>query len=444
MEIEDEDTNVPSRTACYSCQKETTSVARWSPVLHKAQIVGYTCPACPRAGTSGEPIRRMVTKSAVVFVVTLDIGNDAAGRRRQEKRTFLTLALARAHVRTRGAEIKTARLAGRTVGGRDETIVNELCDRWLEARRGEIREVTRETYLHALKPVRRRIGNKRVQALTYADVLDLRNWLVREGGRGGQALGEHAAKSSLARLKSVLDHALHTEGIVSENVARAVKPPRAHRPEAETLERWTAEEVVRFIAHADANHLAAAWRLSCLGLRREEVLGLSWADVDFEAGTITVRQTRVAVSSSTDARRWMLGPPKSSASRRTIRPDSVHPGTMAALRRLKLASVADIKINPDRLVVVNQIGEPVKPKWFSDQFGALSRAAVVPQINLHSTRHTVAYLLHDANVPPVRAAAFLGHTLAVHLSVYLFAREDDVDLAGAALGEALRAVAAGS
>jgi len=51
----------------------------------------------------------------------------------------------------------------------------------------------------------------------------------------------------------------------------------------------------------------------------------------------------------------------------------------------------------------------------------------VPTIHLHDTRHTIAHLQHDAGVPPVRTAAFLGHTLAVHLSVYLFAREEDVD-----------------
>ena len=61
----------------------------------------------------------------------------------------------------------------------------------------------------------------------------------------------------------------------------------------------------------------------------------------------------------------------------------------------------------------------------------------MPVIKAHSTRHTCAYLLHENGVPAVRAATYLGHQLTVHASVYLFAREGDVDAAGVALGRAL-------
>lgn len=431
-------------TACASCGRVTGDRRRWVPVLRNGEVTGHTCPSCPRAGTGGEPIRRVEARSGPRFQVTLDIGADATGRRRQEKKTFSSLAAARAHVRTRGAEIKTMRLAGRSVSGRDLTTISQLCDRWLEARRGEVRELTRETYSHELKPIRRKIGQTRVQALTYEDVRALRSWLLREGSRDGGPLGEHAVKSSLARLKAVLDYAVQNEGIISVNVAKAVRPPRVGGGDAETiLERWTAQELLTFLTHADQDRLGAAWRLAALGFRREEVLGLTWDDVDFAAGTITVRQTRVAVSRSTDPRRWMLGPPKSVASKRRIKPDTIQPGTMAALRRLRMVSMDDPELNGSGLIVTGETGTPVMPAWFSDRFAALARAADVPVIRLHSTRHTIAYLMHEAGIPPVRAAAFLGHTLAVHLGVYLFAREDDVDLAGAALGAALMKVAAG-
>ena len=117
---------------------------------------------------------------------------------------------------------------------------------------------------------------------------------------------------------------------------------------------------------------------------------------------------------------------------------------MKALRRLKVASVVNPDENPGGLVVVDALGVPVLPRTFTERFQALARDAGVPMIRLHSTRHTVAYLLHDAGVPPVKAAAFLGHTLGVHLSVYLFAREEDVDLAGTALGQVLAKAAAES
>jgi hypothetical protein len=177
-------------------------------------------------------------------------------------------------------------------------------------------------------------------------------------------------------------------------------------------------------------------------------LGDEWLEYRRGEGTVTVRQTRVAVSAATDPSRSVLGTKTEhtdhDAARRTIRPDAVQPGTMAALRLLRMASVVNAAANLAELVVVDALGVPLVPRTFTARFQTLAREAGVPVIRLHSTRHTVAYLLHDAGVPPVKAAAFLGHTLAVHLSVYLFAREEDVDTAGTALGQVIARAAAES
>ncbi len=94
----------------------------------------------------------------------------------------------------------------------------------------------------------------------------------------------------------------------------------------------------RFRQHADSDPLAAAWRLTLSGLTRADVLGLRWSDVDTDAGTVTVRQGRVAVQggreSSTDA-------PKSAQRRRTVPVEVIHPGTMAALRALRVRQAQD-------------------------------------------------------------------------------------------------------
>jgi integrase len=70
-------------------------------------------------------------------------------------------------------------------------------------------------------------------------------------------------------------------------------------------------------------------------------------------------------------------------------------------------------------VVVDALGTPVRPEWYFDRFRALSRAAGVPSIKLHSVRHSLAFWLHRAGVTPADAAALLGHTVEVHLSTYL-------------------------
>jgi len=65
------------------------------------------------------------------------------------------------------------------------------------------------------------------------------------------------------------------------------------------------------------------------------------------------------------------------------------------------------------------LGQPVRPEAYSDAFRRLCRAADVPVIRLHSVRHSLAFWLHSLGVPPADAAALLGHTVDVHLSVYL-------------------------
>ena len=73
------------------------------------------------------------------------------------------------------------------------------------------------------------------------------------------------------------------------NVARRVKPPEHTPRERET---WSKAEVRKFLAKASSDRLYVAWRLSLYGLRRGEVLGLRWSDIDLRAGTLTVNQAR--------------------------------------------------------------------------------------------------------------------------------------------------------
>lgn len=425
-------------TTCRSCGRTTTRPGgRWAPVIVKGETVGYTCPACPR---HGEPIRRIENGAGVRYRVTLDAGITATGRRKQETKLLPTLAEARQHVVTRSAELMKTRSTGRpALDGKAK--LREVAERWLAAKEGTVRKGSHEYYAHSLKPVLRYFGERRVEAISYADVEAFARWLVKEGGRNGRPLGHSSAKAALTALSQVLDRAVKIEEAVGANVAKGQSVPRAHTDEEDDdeLERWTADQLLAFVAHADDDRLSAAWRLIALGMRREEVLGLRWGRVSFDKGTVTVARTRVPVSRSTDERGWTIGPPKSGASARTINPDDVLPGTMAALRKLYLAS-ADKR----GFVVTDEAGEPPQPYTFSRRFTALCKAAEVPSINVHSTRHSVAYVLHDAGVPPVRAAAFLGHELAVHLSTYLFAREDDVQVAGVALGQALTKVANGA
>ena len=271
---------------------------------------------------------------------------------------------------------------------------------------------------------------KRVQGLTVADVDGLVSWMLREGGQRGQGLSPRSVTATLGALAQALDLAAR-EGRVARNVARLVKRPRQVRSDAA---RWTAAEAAQFREHVLTDRLAGSWLLSLAGLRRSEVLGLRWEDVDLDAGTVRIEWGRVAVTPTSDA----VDRPKSEQSRRVV-PVEVLPGVTPALRGLKARQAAErLALGPAYpklgYVVVDEAGRLPRPEWYSDRFRALCRAASVPVIRLHATRHTLADALLSAGMRAVDVAAWLGHTTEVLHDRYGRATPGGVREVGRTLG----------
>ena len=157
--------------------------------------------------------------------------------------------------------------------------------------------------------------------------------------------------SMLVVLSSALDDAM-AQGLVARNVARLVKRPKITDAEMST---WTPDQAAAFREHVADDRLAACWLLTLAGLRRSEVLGLRWADVDHDAGTITIAQGRVVIGGGT-----VTGAPKSARSARTL---PMPRDVLAALRAFKTQQAKEhLELGagwPDTgLVAVNADGSP--------------------------------------------------------------------------------------
>ena len=376
----------------------------------------------------GSSIKRVELGSGQIrYRYRLDLEPGADGKRRQRTLTFKTEAEAIADQAKRRVE----------VGERDyiepsRRTVDNVLDAWLDEARDDWKASTRYQNESALRAVRAVIGTMPVQRLAREDVSRLRRVLSETGGRGGRGRSARTVTTALKLLGAALDLAVH-DGAVRKNVAASVKPPKIV---TEEFEFWSAAQLGQFLASVDDDRLVGAWYLSGLGMRRGEVLGARWSDVDWKAGILRVRQARVLVGGEVVA-----GRPKSVRSSRDVHLDEE---TLRALRmtreRTLLGGVVPLRQRggeDGRLIVVDEAGEPFNPHRFSRTFHALVEVAGLPRIRLHDVRHSVATAMLDAGVPVHQVAHHLGHDASVLLKVYSHRTEAAGQVAVGALRRAI-------
>lgn len=384
-----------------------------------------------------EPINKVTHKDGTVrYRLVVDIGRDATGGRQQLTRTFDKLTEARAEL----ARIRHETDRGTYVKPSNEMVNAYLDEFMVGAIRGR-RASTKRSYQDAFLPVRARLGTRRLQSITKADVEALMDWMLtsgrRRGGKPGTGLSGRTARLTLGRLSAALEMAVQ-EGKLVRNVAKLVTPPEHTPCERDT---WTRTEVRKFLTAASRHRLHAAWRLSLYGLRRGEVLGLRWEDIDLKAKTLTVRQSRVLVDYVV-----LLEDPKSRNGLRTLPLDDLLVAALTALRKRQLAESAaagnSYQVGLAELdwyqggeyVITDELGLPVHPEWYSDEFARLLRRAGLRRITLHDSRHTTLTLMEHAGVPISIVSKWAGHyDSAFTQKTYVHANDDDLERGRTAL-----------
>lgn len=215
-------------------------------------------------------------------------------------------------------------------------------------------------------------------------------------------------------LSAALTRAVREELLV-RNVARLVELPASTPRE---ITPWTATEARHFLSTARAHPLYPAFLLLILyGLRRGEVLGLRWCDVDRTEGLLHIRQQLQRLSSGLH-----IGPLKTRAGHRDLPLLNLARKTLLAERfeqqHAGTAAATD-DAHTERLVFTTQSGHPVEPKNLVRAFHQLCDANGIRRIKLHHLRHTTATLLKDLGVPVRDAQLILGHSqISVTQEIY--------------------------
>lgn len=385
----------------------------------------------------GEPIRLIRGKSGPRYRVVIDTAPKGAPKRRQVSRNFKTLTDAREFV----TETRQNVAQGRYTAPNKVTF-RTLAEDWLRSRR-DVKEVTRSGYADALGNPLDFFGDHLAQGVTRGDVEDLMEHLEEVGGKRGKPLSQRSQVYALQAVRAVFAYGVSV-GVVSANPAADVKPRRRTKDDAHEVGIWEPPQLNQFVAHVDTHEdewTRAAFRLSACGLRRSEVLGLAWSEVDLDAGTVRVEASRVKVGRGSATSRDTA---KSRASVRTVPVEEMWPGTVAALRVLKARQAADrLAMGPawtdSGLVVVDRLGQPIQPDLYSGRWRTLRAGSGLPPIRLHELRHSIATALHRQGVAPADAAGLLGHEVATHMAFYVQSTKSGADEAARTLGSVLRA-----
>lgn len=285
-----------------------------------------------------------------------------------------------------------------------------LTEKWLPIQRAQLRPSTFDSYRRNIENhVVPALGRIPLRKLAPEDLDIFYARLLTEGklNGGGGGLSPKTVRYIHLMISKALKDALR-KGSVVRNVAEAADSPKLSSQKREEIKAWTAEELRSFLDSIRDDRLYPAFHLaSHTGMRRGEMLGLRWADVDLDGALVSVRQALISV-----AYEMQISDVKTSFGRRVIDLDK---GTVAVLCRWRKTQAEERLISGGSyedtgLVFGRPDGSWLHPDLFSQTFDRAVARSGLPELTLHDLRHTHASLLLRAGVPVKVVSERLGHS----------------------------------
>ena len=347
-------------------------------------------------------MKASITQRGGRWSVRFDLPRGPDGRRRQRR------------VSVKGGRRDAERVAASVVHEIDQGVFNDakklklssLLDTWLAECERTVQPNTFARYKsiveHHLRP---HIGNLTIGQMDARRV----EWLIslwasapRRDGKPGK-LSSKTLSQHFRTLSMVLDHGMRWS-LVTSNPCRLVKPPRVEQREMNSLEL---SEVADFLRELDGSELLMPSIVAIgTGMRRGELLGLQWQDVDFAKRLLHVRRSLEFVGGAPHFKGL-----KTKRSRRSIALPDFCVRAFYEQRSMQVArfSLLGVELSPES-VVFDRLGQPWDPGAFSLSFYRLTKRKLAKRLRFHDLRHSFASLLFNAGVDLKVVSEALGHS----------------------------------
>ncbi|GIG54538.1 tyrosine-type recombinase/integrase [Demequina activiva] len=354
------------------------------------QQLQRACPALVAAHTSGGRHGK--------WGFYLSRGFDSRGRRLQTRsanfdtRSAALKAFASAkHDHDRGSYVENSR-----------TRFAAWLDDWLSSRiqRGDLKPSTVQNY-------RRYIDQDiKDSPLGAMRVTDIRRSHIRQfiDDLGASGRGATTIRRIVAVVQGSLTAAVH-EDLISTNPARGVKLPTVGRHD---FEPWSPAQIGAFLDSAAADRLGPLFEFAVFtGLRRGELLGLRWEDVDVASYKLQVRRTRIQTE-----RGVLEQSPKTTSGRRIVDLDEAAVGCLMEwqLRQQSECTALGATWSTSGYVFTSPAGDPLLPQYVTRLFDRIRNRAQLPKMTFHGLRHEHASLLIESGADIALISKRLGHS----------------------------------
>ena len=336
-----------------------------------------------------------------LYYVSMELGRDENGKRIKQYRTFPTLAAARNGLRDFHAGLERERELERKLAPAQELDLAHWLEYWMDS---IVRPNRAETTVYAYQKI---IDNHIDPALGTVPLKKLTPKMVQEyytETQRANGLSSNTMRRHHDLLSSALRSAVRQDVIPASPMER-VEPPRVRTTESYF---YNNQELKLLYQKIEGNILELAVKLAgSLGMRREEICGLKWENVDLQRHLVLIREARTAYGATIVQKET-----KNRSSVRTLYlPDEVYLLLeQEQARQQQERCLQSPTYNPTDHVILDPKGQPWSPNALSLSFTRFVRSHDLPRVTLHGLRHSFATIASFQGVSLFDIGKALGHS----------------------------------